>query len=124
MILEKDPLPGYQWLLDRGLVGFEPFGPLQPWHYLRPDDQFDVTAHWKKLFEGDSLIAFARRQDCDDLACFRISKGKTVAVCLVHAWTPTGYEVLAEYKSFWEWLKAVVDDIQAWAEPPEQTSQE
>jgi len=109
-------MSGYRWLLERGLVNFDAFGPLQPWHYLRLDEQFDVTAHWHRLYKGDRLIAFARRQDCDDLACFRVEGDHASAVCVVHTWVPEGYEVLAEYITFWDWLKAVVNDIRDWAE--------
>jgi hypothetical protein len=63
------------------------------------------------------LYVFARRQDCDDLACFATPKGGgQPSVVVVHGWTPEGYEVMATYGSIWEWLRSVISDLEEWAE--------
>ena len=104
---------GYHWMVARGLVGFDAFTQLQPWYFLRDSDLFDVAAQWPKgPLSGDGLgplIAFARRQDCDDIACCR-PDGRVV---LVHGWTDEsiGYSVCEDHADFWEWMKAVIDVI-------------
>jgi hypothetical protein len=105
----------YRWLVDRGLVGREPNTALQPWYFLPLDEVFCLNDRWPDLIVSRRLFAFARRQDCDDLACFAVGEDNLPPrVFLVHAWTPEGYQVVAEFDSVWDWLKAVVSDIEDW----------
>ncbi|MBN7129618.1 hypothetical protein G0D91_29360 [Burkholderia multivorans] len=106
---------GYHWLIDQRIVGFEPFTQLQPWHYLPPEHGFWASDRWPGV-TNKLLYAFAKRQDCDDLACVIVSSDNTVTgVALIHGWTDAGYEVCCEFASFWEWLKHVIDDVSEWA---------
>ncbi|WP_152969170.1 hypothetical protein [Amantichitinum ursilacus] len=106
--------PGYQWMSDRALVGFEPHTQLQPWHYLPAEQCFFATERWPGVSEK-KLLAFARRQDCDDLACFIVDENGVVnGVALIHTWTPGGFELVAEFPDFWTWIKHVIDDIADW----------
>ncbi|GBH23879.1 MULTISPECIES: hypothetical protein [Burkholderia] len=106
---------GYQWLIDRKMVGFEPFTQLQPWHYLPPEHQFWASERWPGVTEK-LLYAFAKRQDCDDLACFVVAADNAVkGIALIHGWTGNGYEVGREFVDFWEWMKHVIDDVAEWA---------
>jgi hypothetical protein len=107
---------GYRWLIERGLIGFVPFSSLQPWHYLRAEEVFDLSARWPDSSRKARLVAFARRQDCDDLACFEVVSETVTHIVLVHGWTPGGYEIVATFESFWEWLKSVMDDVADWVE--------
>lgn len=108
---------GYKWLLEQKLVGFEPFSSLQPWYYLNADSTFDVTSKWPQgPYKEGKLIAFARRQDCDDLACFYVQSGKVSHLIIIHGWTSQGYEVVAKCETFWDWVKLVIDDIADWVE--------
>jgi hypothetical protein len=61
--------------------------------------------------DSEPLFAFARRGDTDDVACL-VSRDNVVKIALVHTWTPTGPEVVATYDTIWDWLRAVVDDIE------------
>lgn len=106
--------PGYQWLIDRGLAGFEPFTQLQPWHYILPDQCFWASDRWPGVTEKRLLI-FARRQDNDDLAAFIVSPTNIVeGVALIHGWTGAGFDITQEFSDFWEWLKHVVQDVADW----------
>ncbi|MCA8306858.1 hypothetical protein [Burkholderia seminalis] len=106
---------GYQWLIDRKIFGFEPFAQLQPWHYLPPEDQFWASERWPGVTDK-LLYAFAKRQDCDDLACFVVAADNSVkGIALIHGWTGSGYEVHREFVDFWEWMKRVIDDVAEWA---------
>lgn len=55
------------------------------------------------------LIPFARRDDCDDIACFEI--GSKNEVQIIHDFASAGYEQRTEYSRFWEWLRAAVDEM-------------
>ena len=112
--------PGYHWLAERGLAGFEPGTSLQPWYLLHEDDLFDVAARWPNGPLSNSalgpLVAFARRQDCDDIACCRLIDGNP-RIYLIHGWTDAsvGYTIHARHADLWSWLKAVIDDVAEWA---------
>ncbi len=113
------PPLGYLWLIERGITGFEPGSGLQPWHCLDSESAFSVSQRWPgRIIVEVELYAFAKRQDNDDLACFKVQGGKAIAVALVHGWTSNGYDIIAEYQSFWDWLKSVIDDIAEWVESP------
>jgi hypothetical protein len=108
------PVPsGYIWLRERGLIQYLPGSVLQPWYFLGDDEMFDVTREWPSAPSRDQpgLVAFARRQDNDEIACFRIGSGGVDGVVLIQGWTDTGYELRAQYHTFWGWLKAVIDNI-------------
>ena len=55
------------------------------------------------------LIPFARRDDCDDLACFEI--GKSGRVQLIHDFANSGWEQRKEFQDLWKWLEAAVGDM-------------
>src|SRR4051812_47014036 len=95
---------GYQWLIDRGLVGFETGTSLQPWHYLPARHAFDLRERWPTGPGNERLFAFAKRQDSDDLACFEVVQSRAERIFVVHGWTRDGFEIISKYQSFWEWL--------------------
>jgi hypothetical protein len=59
-ILSITPPVGYQWLVDRKLVGFEPFTQLQPWYFIPPAKCFCATERWLGITEK-KLLVFARK---------------------------------------------------------------
>ena len=106
---------GYRWLIDRGLAGFEPNSALQPWYLLPREQVFSVSDRWPRAAQDSTLFAFARRQDCDDLACLAMRhEDRQLRVVVVHGWTPEGYDVVAEFDTIWNWLRSVVRDIEEW----------
>ena len=70
----------------------------------------------KKKFFG--YIVFAQRQDCDSLAGINFDENLNEfnEIYLIQGWTPEGFEIIETYKTFWEWFKSVIDDIQEWVE--------
>ena len=107
--------PGYDWALARGLLNFGT-SPLYPWYLLDRTDCFSVNEKWPRNSEhAGSLIAFARRRDNDDIACF-MPVDRTVKIVLIHGWTVAGYDVVATYDSFWDWLKSIIDDFAEFAD--------
>lgn len=105
---------GYQWFIDRNLVGFEPFTQLQPWFFTLEKDSFCATQKWPNIF-NEELFVFARRQDNDDLACFSVKNEEIVGVVVIQGWVGNGFVVLKKFENFWEWIKFVIDDIAEWS---------
>ena len=108
-LLEK--YTGYRWLIDRGLVGFEPFTALQPWFFEPQDSQFFVSERWPDGPSEAPLLVFARRQDCDDLACLKAGSGNALEVVTIQGWTSGDYEIIETYPTFWDWVKSAIDNI-------------
>lgn len=107
---------GYHWLLERRLVNFAPFSPLEPWYYLEDREYFEVSQKWPHVSNHERLVAFARRQDCDDIGCFIVDGARANGIVVIQGWTGSGYEIISRHSSFWEWLKSVVDDIAEWVD--------
>jgi hypothetical protein len=105
---------GYQWLIDRGLVGFEPFTQLQPWHYMPPEQCFWATDRWPNI-STKQLFVFAKRQDNDDLACISFDENRNInGLVLIQGWTPSGFDLVVEFSDFWLWMQHVIQDIADW----------
>jgi hypothetical protein len=109
----------YRWVIDRGMVGFEPFTALQPWFFLPEGEKFFLNDRWPDGASDAPLLAFARRQDGDDIACLKGGFGNALEVVVVQGWTSGGYDIIETYSTFWEWLKSVVDDIAEWSALPD-----
>ena len=110
-------VPTFAFSVPRG-YGLLANTALQPWHYLSAEQVIDVTERWPAGPSTARLVAFARRQDNDDLACFEVIDDSARRIVVVHGWTPEGYAVVRTFDHFWDWLKAVIDDVAQWAEPP------
>ena len=105
----------FQWIVENKLIGTKPFTQLQPWFLMERDSMFWATDVWKHDLDY-RLLTFARRQDCDDLACFQINNyGKLIGIVTVHGWSNSTISVNKQYSDIWEWLKSVIDDIKEWA---------
>jgi hypothetical protein len=122
--LESLPLP-LRWVRAHGLEG------LTPWHWIDGDAQRDgLRREYRREVSAGSqpeqdLLPFAARQDCDDIAGFEVADGKTLEVVLVVHLTwrgspeVTGFPSVQRYASFWEWLKAAIDDSAEWCSEDE-----
>ncbi|MEZ4406097.1 MAG: hypothetical protein R3A52_06450 [Polyangiales bacterium] len=109
-------VPGYVWLIERGIFGTAPNTAMAPWYFLPRGEVFSASERWPRADEPRDLIVFARRQDNDDLACAAFDGERFVEVALLHGWTPEGYARLAGYPTLWAWWKAVIDDVAECAE--------
>jgi hypothetical protein len=108
------PPAGYQWLIERAIVGFEPFSQIQPWYFTTEKESFWATDRWPNLTDK-RLYVFARRQDNDCLACFSMTDNQEdIKIVLIQGWTAQGYTIVKEYSNFWAWFKSVIDDIAEW----------
>ena len=105
------PLP-LRWLIAHGVTS------LTPWHFLADRDRVAaLRAEYRaETADGRDCLPFAVRQDCDDVAAFVVSGGKTTDTVIdVHLTYSRGAERKEfpserRYKTFWAWLKSAVDD--------------
>lgn len=57
-------------------------------------------------YPGRNLVPFAKRGDCDDVACFEADSGG--AVTIIHDFADPGWEQREVYPDFWSWFEAAV----------------
>jgi hypothetical protein len=89
-------------LVRRGVVDIGPWQLLEgSWLRVRHDGL-------KKRFPARSLVPFARRVDCDDVACWDESRPQKV--CVVHDFAAPGWEGREEYESFQAWYTAAQEE--------------
>lgn len=104
--------PGYARVLDAGLVGFSAFTQLQPWYFLPDGEIFSVAEQWPSSSENSrELIAFAVRQDCDDIACFEMLDGRISKLAVIEGWSEGSYNLVAGFESFEEWFEAARNQL-------------
>ena len=103
-ILSKFDYPkGYKKLRELNLTDFE------FWYFI-PDDQLPKRfVGMSQRYPTRKYIPYARRDDCDDIACFEYGKGETVYI--VHDFAGAGFEERKCYSNIWGWLKDAIDEL-------------
>ena len=69
----------------------------------------NYTRGIKERFPARNLIPFAKRADCDDVACFEI--GKPGIIEIIHDFCDPGWEQRGEYDSFWDWFMEAIEEM-------------
>lgn len=59
----------------------------------------------RQRYPTRELIPFAKRDDCDDIACFNAVKKDQVEI--IHDFASAGYEQRESYESFGKWLASI-----------------
>lgn len=78
--------------------------------YVMPKEQLEIRIKGlKDRYPDRKLIPFARRDDCDDIACFEV--GKENKVQIIHDFASAGYEQRKEYDCFWDWFKDAIEEM-------------
>jgi hypothetical protein len=106
--------PEYAWVLKKGIFGDAPFTRMEPWYFLSDDEIFDVAQKWPSGRDASPLIAFARYQGDDSIACIELPPGDSKKVVLIEGWHAGAYSVVHEYPTLWDWLKTAIDDVADW----------
>lgn len=102
-LLDYNYPQGYIKLKELHLIDFE------YWYFI-PDNQVDKRfMGMKERFPNRKYIPFARRDDCDDIACFESGKGETVFI--IHDYASDGYEERKRYNDIWEWVRDAIDEL-------------
>ena len=84
-------------LLELNLTNFD------VWYFMDLESVKIRLAGLQKRYPDRQLVPFARRGDCDDIACFEVDKGDRVFV--IHDYASKGYEQQEIYENVWEGLK-------------------
>ena len=90
-------------LLELNLTNFD------VWYFMDKESVKIRLAGLKKRYPKRNLVPFARRGDCDDVACFEVGKGGQVFI--VHDFASEGYEQRKIYKNVWEWLEDAINTM-------------
>ena len=94
---------GYEKLIELNLIDFE------YWYFI-PDTQLqDRYEGMKKRYPDREYIPFARRDDCDDIACFE--KGQGEKVYIIHDFADEGYEERKRYENIWSWVRDAMEEL-------------
>jgi hypothetical protein len=104
----------YRWLKANGFKGFV------PWQIIDEAQIAALRSEYRKE-TGKDFYPFAQRQDCDDVAGFKIENGMIEStVVFVHlTWSGknenNGYPSHTEFSDMFGWLKEVViADTEDW----------
>lgn len=79
------------------------------WFIMNAKLAEDYTHGMQKRFPNRKLIPFAKRCDCDDVACFELDKPGKVEI--IHDFCDPGWEQRGEYDSFWDWFMDVIQEM-------------
>ena len=90
-------------LLELNLTDFD------VWYFMDKESVKIRLEGLRERYPERSLVPFARRDDCDDVACFEVGKGEKVFI--VHDFASSGWEQRKIYENVWEWLKDVFDTM-------------
>lgn len=90
-------------LVKLGLVN------LEPWFIMPKEEVLDRLAGLHHRYPDQELLPFARRSDCDEIACFE--KGNLPSVTIVHDFATAGWEKRATYPSFKAWFRQAINDL-------------
>ena len=93
---------GYNRLLEQGIVRFE------PWELLVGTALVERLEGLKRRYPERELLPYARRTDCDDVACV---EGGGTKVVIVHDFSSSGFERRGVFPDFWSWFRAAIDEM-------------
>lgn len=118
-----EPPAEYIWTATHGIIGFAEFSQLEPWHLCFVEEILPLAKRWPTFRAQHEYLPFARRQDRDELACFKLRNGKLDGYCILsyELGPPLHWETLNEYQSFWEWLRSAIGDVEDWCRIRSQT---
>lgn len=78
--------------------------------YIMPEERVkNRIKGLKNRYPARKLIPFAKRDDCDDIACFEVGKDNKVQI--IHDFASAGYEQRKEYDCFWGWFRDAVEEM-------------
>ena len=90
-------------IVELGMTNFD------VWYLFERDQALDRYHGLENRYPNRKLIPFAKRDDCDDIACFEI--GKKGKVQLIHDFASPGWEQKGEYNDLWGWLEDAIKEM-------------
>ena len=110
-----EPAGGYVWAIQHEMFGFSEFSQLEPWHFCSFEEIVPLYQRWPRASKEPDCVPFARRQDRDDLACFSLHGSPVIRVVHYNLGPPTIWKTEREHGNFWDWVKAVIGDVEVWS---------
>ncbi len=81
---------------------------LTPWHIM-PSDLATKRLRSLRQRYSRKYVPFARRTDCDDLAC--IDPEQPGEIVIIHDFASDGAELRHRFGSFWDWFRAAMEEM-------------
>jgi hypothetical protein len=94
----------YQKILERGLINF------RPWKFLSLEKSSDYSLDLSLRYPKRKLIPFAIRTDCDDVACWDLSKNND-KIYIIHDFASEGWEEQQVFENFDECFLLIINDM-------------
>lgn len=108
-LLTSDDLPenfeypaAFARVVELGLVN------LEPWWILEGEVLRNRYHGIRARYPNRNLVAFAARQDRDDVACWDLDRGE---ISIIHDYSSQGFEQVRNVADFETWLRQAVDDL-------------
>lgn len=87
--------------LELGLLNME------PWYAVNDEQCAQLLLGFSIRYPHLRVRPFARRQDCDDIAC--ICENESIVV--IHDFASEGWEKRKQFADFSAWLRVAIDDF-------------
>jgi hypothetical protein len=82
---------------------------LEPWYLLEGKPLRETMAGLAERYPERKLVPFARRQDNDDVACWKV--GGSDEVFVIHDFASPGWEQREQFSNFYDWLRRAIEDF-------------
>lgn len=107
-LLEEEDIP-YEFeysssirrFIELDLINFE------VWRLIDKNTAKKRMEELMERYPDRQLIPFAKRDDCDDIACFEAPDNEKVYI--VHDYASSGWEQREIFDSLWDWVRYIVD---------------
>ena len=96
--------------IQKGMVGWG------AWYIIPEQRAKQRLIGLMRRYPSRKLIPFAKRDDCDDIACFEVDRPNFVEI--IHDFSSPGFEQRQEYTSFKQWISINYRIIFGVATPP------
>jgi len=109
---EFDLPPEYHRVFELGLTNIE------PWYFVEGEEFKILYEGINKRYPNRLILPFARRRDCDDVACLVVQSNENPQnhVLVIHDFASPGWEVDADLNSFWDWFQLAVKEMIEWTQ--------
>ncbi|MDE6004103.1 MAG: hypothetical protein K2G88_01800 [Oscillospiraceae bacterium] len=90
-------------IIQLGLVDFD------CWYLMNKTQVYNRRRELLIRYSNRNLIPFARRSDCDNIACFEVDAGEKVFI--IHDFSSSGFEQENEFEDFKSWFLDAIAEM-------------
>lgn len=90
-------------ILKLNLVDFE------CWYLMDKAQVYNRRKGLLTRYPDRNLVPFARRDDCDNIACFEVGAGEKVFI--IHDFSSPGFEQEEEFQDFKAWFQHAISEL-------------